>query len=110
MIAKIRVGPGPIQVFALPSGREVYVANQGTEAVPGNIVSVIDTTSRKVIANIVTGAGAHGVVVSNSGDRVLISNSFANTVSVIDPVSRKVVGNVPVASGPGGITFRAAKD
>ena len=110
MIAKVSVGPSPIQVFALPNGREVYVANQGTEAAAGNTVSVIDTAKQKVIATIITGAGAHGVVVSSSGDRVLISKTFANTVSVIDPVSRKVVGSVPVGPDPGGITFAAAKN
>jgi YVTN family beta-propeller protein len=71
---------------------------------------IIDTTSRKVVANIVTGAGTHGVAVSNSGDRVFVSNTFANTATIIDPVSRKVVDNVPVGRDPGGITFAAGKD
>ena len=58
-----------------------------------------------MVAEIVTGAGAHGVVVSSGGDQVFVSNSFANTVSVIDSASRKVVRNIAVGAGPGGITF-----
>lgn len=109
VVAKIRVSPGPIQVFAAPSGREVYVANQGAKANPGTTMSIIDTSSQKVTSEVVTGAGAHGVVVSGTGNLVFVTNVFADTVSVVDPVKRRVIRNIRVGPGPGGVSFAAAQ-
>ena len=97
----------PIQLFATPNGREIYVANQGSEANPDNIVSVINTATNRVSATIVTGKGAHGVVVSRDGKRVFIANTFADTVSVIDTATHKVLRDITVGKGPGGITFQS---
>jgi len=58
VIARIEVGPAPIQVHATPDGRLIFVANQGTEAKPNDTVSVIDVASGKVIKTIRTGVGA----------------------------------------------------
>ena len=66
VITKVPLGPRLIQLFALPNGREFYVVNQGTEESPANPVSVIDTTTQKVIPEIITLAGAHGVAVSTA--------------------------------------------
>ena len=73
VIATIPVGRSPIQLFATPDGRFVYVANQGTEARPDSTVSVIDTQRNAVVKSIITGRGAHGVVVSDDGRFVFIS-------------------------------------
>ena len=106
-IATIPVGSSPIQLFATPDGRFVYVANQGTETTPDSTVSVIDTRRNAVVETLITGRGAHGVVVSDDGSRVFIANSFANTVSVIDVASQRVIGSVAVGEKPGGITYLA---
>jgi DNA-binding beta-propeller fold protein YncE len=42
-IVTIAVGGDPIQVFAMPDGHDVYIANPGTATNPDNPVSVIDT-------------------------------------------------------------------
>lgn len=107
VVTKIPVGSNPIQLHALPNGREVYVANEGTREAPGNTVSVVDTATQRVISEIVTGAGPHGVVVNRSGDRVLVTNSFADTVSEIDTADRRVVRTYRVGAGPGGVTMGA---
>lgn len=104
-IGTVAVGRGPIQVHATPDGRFFYVANQGSEAEPSETVSVIETASGSV-RTIRTGAGAHGVVVSDDGRFVFISNILANTVSVIDTSTQAVVADFPVGKGPNGITFR----
>ena len=59
-------------------------------------------------ATVVTGQGAHGVVVSDDGKRAFIANTFANTVSTIDTATQKVIRTVPVGKGAGGITFKSA--
>ena len=106
-IATIPVGSSPIQLFATPDGQFVYIANQGTDTAPDSTVSVIDTRRNAVVETLITGPGAHGVVVSGDGSRVFIANSFANTVSVIDVASQRVIGTVAVGAKPGGMTYLA---
>ena len=85
------------------------VTNQGVKTAPSNTLSSIYTASQKVVAEIVTGAGAHGVVVSRGGERVFVANSFANTLSIIGPVNRIVLKNIAVGDGPGGIIYYSDK-
>lgn len=94
-------------MFLSPDSREVYVANQGTAAAPENTVSVISTGAQKVVDEITTGAGVHGVVVSSNGERVFVSNIYADTVCVFEPASHRVVVTIAVGAGPGGITSPA---
>jgi len=108
--ARIAVGRNPIQVHATPDGRFVYVANQGSETEPADTVSVIDVATGIVADTIRTGAGAHGVAVSNDGENVFVTNITAGTVAVIDAKSRSVITTFAVGRGPNGITFRAGTD
>lgn len=106
-LATVKVGYKPIQVYATPDAKYIYVANQGTEKRPGNTVSVIETSSNKVVSTVVAGRGAHGVVASDDGGRVFVSNIYDNSVSVIDTDTRKVVKTFKVGKGPNGVTYRA---
>jgi YVTN family beta-propeller protein len=110
VIARVTVGPYPIQVHATPDGRFVYVANQGTETEPADTVSVIDVAAGGVVDMIRTGAGAHGVAVSNDGQNVFITNIVDGTVTVIEAKSHSVITAFAVGRGPNGITFRARAD
>ncbi len=105
VIARIDVGRSPIQVYATPDSRLLYVANQGTADQPDDKVSVIDVTSGAVIKTIQTDAGAHGVVVSNDGAFVFVTNIVDNTVSEIAVATQSVVRTHLVGKGPNGITF-----
>jgi YVTN family beta-propeller protein len=109
VIARIGVGRSPIQVHATPDGRFVYVANQGTETEPDNTVSVIDFARGAVAKTIRTGAGAHGVTVSDDGSSVFVTNILDGTVSQISVTSQSVVGTYRVGKGPNGISFQAQK-
>ncbi len=107
VIKRIRVGSQPIQLFAAAGGKRMYVANQGTEQHPDQTVSVIDTGNGKVTHTIVTGKGAHGIVASDDGNFVFITNNKANTVSAINTSTQAVVGTYRVGPNPNGITYRA---
>jgi len=91
-----------------PDKRYVYVANEGMDENPDNRASVIETATNKVVATIVTGQGAHGVVVSDDGSRAFIANTIDSTVSVIDTATQALTRNIKVGEGSGGITFRSA--
>lgn len=108
-IGVVAVGRKPIQVFATPDGRYIYAANEGKASDPDNTASVIDTATNKVVATVVTGKGAHGVVVTDDGSRALIANTVDNTVSVIDTATQRVTRSIKVGEGSGGITFRNAR-
>jgi len=104
VVGRIGVGTVPIQLYATPDGKTLFVANQGTRQKPGTTVSAIDLLARKVATTIQTGAGAHGVVVDRDGRYAFITNIYANTVSVIEVKSLKVVKSVPVGRSPNGIS------
>ena len=84
-------------------GKQVYVANQGTEAAPNDTVSVIDTATGEVARTLKTASGAHGVSVSADGAFVFVTNIADDSVSVIDVARQEVVGSVPVGDRPNGI-------
>ena len=104
VIRKVAVGTVPIQLYATPNSRMLLVANQGTSKKPGRTVSLIDLESFKVVKTVVTGAGAHGVVVDRDGRYAYVTNTYANSVSVLDVKDRKVTKTVPVGKGPNGIS------
>jgi YVTN family beta-propeller protein len=104
VIQKVPVGTVPIQVYATPDSRLLFVANQGTKKAPGTTVSVIDLGTFEVVKTIETGLGAHGVVVSPDGGYAYVTNTYANSVSVIEVKDLRVVATVPVGRGPNGIS------
>ncbi|KSV94689.1 YncE family protein [Sinorhizobium sp. GL28] len=103
--SRIAVGAGPIQVHATPDKRLVLVANQGTEAVPGDTVSVIDAASRTVVKTIRTGPEAHGIAVDDQGRLAFVTNVHADSLSVVDLWTLDVLATVPVGDGPNGVTY-----
>lgn len=106
-VEKIPVGEGPAQVYIQPDDRYAFVANQGTEQKPANTISKIDLITKRVVATIETGKGAHGVVTSDDNKTVYVTNMFENTVSVIDNEQNKVIKNVAVGKAPNGISYKS---
>lgn len=98
---------GPIQLYATPDSKLLYVADQGElmERPVSNKVFVIDISKAKVITTITVGNKAHGVVVSKDGTTVYVTNSIDNTVSIIDVASQKVTATIPVGKSPNGISY-----
>lgn len=98
---------GPIQLYATPDSKLLYVADQGEllGRPVSNEVYVIDIPNAKVISTIKVGNKAHGVVVSNDGKSVYVTNTIDNTVSVIDVASQQVIHTIPVGKGPNGISY-----
>lgn len=105
-IEKIQVGVGPAQLYLDADDKYVFVANQGTEENPSNTVSKVDLTTKKVVTNIETGKGSHGVVVSPDNKYVYVTNMYEDTVSVIDNAANKVIATITVDGEPNGISFK----
>ena len=89
--------PCIVEAIALnPSGTRLYVAN----GYPANAVSVIDTATLKVVANVGVGVMPMGVAVNPAGTRVYVANVDSNTVSVIDTASNNDVATIPIWRTP----------
>src|SRR5690606_3444723 len=63
-------------------------------------VSVVDTSSKNVVATIPVGSMVRAVEVSPDGSRVFAANEGDNTVSVIDTKTNTVVETIATGDGP----------
>jgi YVTN family beta-propeller protein len=105
-VEKVQVGEGPAQVYIQSDGKYAFVANQGTPEKPSDSVSKIDLATKKVVATIKVGKGAHGIVTSNDNQFVYVTNMYDNTVSVINSDDNTIIATVNVGSEPNGITIK----
>lgn len=105
-VEKIQVGEGPAQVYIQSDGKYAFVANQGTPENPSNSVSKIELETRKVVATIEVGEGAHGIVTSEDNQFVYVTNMYDHTVSVIKNDDNQVIATLEVGEEPNGITIK----
>lgn len=105
-VEKVQVGEGPAQVYIQSDGKYAFVANQGTPENPSDSVSKIDLDTKKVVATIKVGQGAHGVVSTNDNLFVYVTNMYDNTVSVINNEDNTVISTINVGTEPNGITIK----
>lgn len=98
---------GPVQIYTTPDSRYVYVADQGYYfgKPVGEIVYKIDLMQMKVVQAIDGGVAPHGVVVSQDGKFVYVTNLLSNDVSVIDVGAGKETARIDVGKMPNGISL-----
>lgn len=96
---------GPIQLYPSPDNRRLYVCDQGSlmGRPASNKLFEIDIDTAAVTATVEVGMGAHGVVVSEDGSLVYVTNTLEDTVSVVDAATRQVTATIPVGDAPNGI-------
>jgi YVTN family beta-propeller protein len=84
-------------VVAVPAmaSRYAYIPRSGN-----NVVSVVDTQTNTIVANINVSGGPWGVATHPAGHRVYVPGPGSNTVAVIDTATNTVIANVPVGAGP----------
>ena len=96
----------PLNLALRPDGRELYVTCEAAYA-----VIVVDTATRRKVAEIPVGGQPMDVTFSPDGRRAFVSNRLDDSVSVIDAAeTRKVVATIPVGDEPHGVlTDKAGK-
>jgi YVTN family beta-propeller protein len=92
----IEAGINPTRITVQPDQQYVWVANDGKEGG----VTIIETSTSKVAAKILTGAGKHDIVISNDNRFAFVSNSESGTVSVIDIRKLEKLRDVKVGPQP----------
>ncbi len=93
----------PLNLALSPDGRQLYVTCSGSDS-----VIVVDTATRKKVAEIAVGAMPEDVTFSPDGKRVFVTNMFDDTLSVIDAATRKVTHTLKVGDEPHGVLLDAA--
>lgn len=90
-------------VSAAPSGPYAYVTNNR-----GN-VSVIDTQTNTIVANVSTGGTLpFAVAVNPAGTKVYVANYDRNNLAIIDAATNTVTTTVPIGASPFGVAVNAA--
>ncbi|MCX7884076.1 MAG: carboxypeptidase regulatory-like domain-containing protein [Caloramator sp.] len=73
----------------------IYVANMNS-----NTVSVIDTTSDKILATISVGSSPYNIAKTSNGKYVFSLNSGDGTISMIETMTNSVIATINVGSFP----------
>ena len=111
VVATITVGLGPLGIAITPDNREVYISNFGQDprlvpgGVAGNTVSVIETSSNKVISTIPVGKLPAGVAVTPDGKQAFVTCRGENQVWVIDTATHTVIRKIDVQNDPANLSF-----
>jgi YVTN family beta-propeller protein len=71
-----------------------YITNSGS-----NNISVIDTATNTVTANISVGMYPYGVAVTPDGTKVYVTNIISNNISVIDTATNTVATSINASAG-----------
>ena len=101
----ITVGDAPTGIAYDPVHKMIYVSNHGDD-LGNDTVSVIDTTTNKVVGSIRVGDEPLDIAYDDPvNKRMYVTNSGDNTVSVIDTTTNKVVGSVRVGDEPLDIAY-----
>jgi len=97
---------GPIQMYATPDSRYVYLADQGyySEQPQGSLVYKIDLERSAVVKEITAGDAPHGVALSHDGARVYVTNLLSGDLSVIDTASDTEIAKIRVGKEPNGVS------
>lgn len=97
---------GPVQLYATPDSRYVYVADQGYyfDQPQGNKVYRIDIATKSIDQTIAGGSAPHGVVVNKSGTLAFVTNLLSDDLSIIDTTSNTEVARIPVGDMPNGVS------
>lgn len=103
VLGKLPTGRGPHEVAVAPDGRTAYVSNFGRYGVypagdtmhdqPGNTITVIDVTSRKVKTtfDLGTHTGPHGMVVSHDGKYLWVTSETPQAVLELDSSTGQIL-------------------
>lgn len=109
--AFVPTGVGAHGVYPSRDGRLLYIANRGSNTVPGppggpGSVSVLDPATNQVVARWpVPGGGSPDMGnVSTDGTQLWLAGRFDDEVYVFDTRSGELIARIPVGTGPHGLT------
>jgi YVTN family beta-propeller protein len=109
LIGRIVTEPGkaPVNAFIKRSSSAIALTADGDMLLvvnpDSNSLTLVDTATRSVIAELPVGIDPRTVSVDDVGDRAYVANRRSNSVSAVDLASRQVIAEVPVGHRPYGL-------
>jgi YVTN family beta-propeller protein len=122
LVTSIRGFSGPLGLVYDSNNKYVYVTNYGdsssssnNEAADADKVSIIDTSTDKVIDTVSVGKKPLAITYNPNNNHVYVANTFSDTVSVIDTLrNNNIISNIAVGLFPGnsssGIAYNSNND
>lgn len=108
----VPTGVGAHGIYPSRDGTRLYIANRGSNTVPGppggpGSVSVLDPATNQVVANWpVPGGGSPDMGnVSADGAQLWLAGRFDDEVYVFDTITGELLARIPVGDGPHGLTI-----
>jgi YVTN family beta-propeller protein len=86
-------GPDPELLILSPDGRLLYISNEND-----NMVTAIDVTTRKQVAEIPVGVEPEGMGLSPDGKVLVNTSETTNMAHLIDTQTHKTFANVQATS------------
>jgi YVTN family beta-propeller protein len=106
VVANIPISEGPPEYVNFTNdGKFAYVSVFDPIAKIGNVVLVLDTASRTVVASIPAEKYPYSMAVSPNGRQLYVPNHDANLVSVVDTATNTVVNKIEVKPNPHSAAF-----
>lgn len=96
LIGNLPTGFGPHEIAVSTDGRRAVVSNYGSQAQPGNSLTVIDIAAKRVAKTIDLGAyqRPHGITWLNKNE-VAVTAEGSGALLTVDVASGKVTGVIP---------------
>ncbi len=89
------LGTGSLSPVAAGAAPLAYASNEGSAS-----VSVIDTSTDKVVATLKIGEKPRGIALSADGNRLYLSDQTANALVVVDTAKRAEIARVKLGDSP----------
>jgi YVTN family beta-propeller protein len=99
VIANIDAGINPTRIALQHDGRYLWVGNDAAG------VTVIDTSTNKVAAQLKTGAGHHEIAFTDDDRLAFVTNKDSGTLALIDIRELAVLKELKIGSNPASIAY-----
>jgi YVTN family beta-propeller protein len=105
-VGSIPVSAGPPQYVAFtPDGRYAYVSVYDQIRETGNVVVVVDTATRSIIASVPAKKFPYALAVTPDGRQLFIPNHDFPALTVVDTSTNTVTRQIPVKPSPHSVAF-----
>jgi YVTN family beta-propeller protein len=104
LLADVDAGVRPTRVALQHDGRYLWIGNDAGDE-NGSGITVIDTVTLKVAAQLKTGAGHHEIAFNEDDSLAFVTNKTDGTLSVIDVRKLSRVSDVKVGPLPAALAF-----
>ncbi|HKZ51471.1 MAG TPA: YncE family protein, partial [Dehalococcoidia bacterium] len=109
VLESLDAGDKPFRIALQPNGRYLWIGNDSSDRKKSG-VTVIDARDRRVVAQVLTGAGHHEIAFSSDSRYSFVTNRSEGTLSVIDAQRLEKVKDIKTGELPVALDFSSASN